>query len=117
VCTPLSGIADYRDNLDWSSAPAIQEMPVVSAICEPTQQQVFSKYEGEITLKGYAWSGGGKDIVRVDVSSDGEQYYRDSVTDWCSLGCAVLQHIPSCVQSWVQNGLELVCTQSADIKG
>jgi sulfite oxidase len=46
-------------------------MPVVSAICEPSQQQVFSKYEGEITLKGYAWSGGGKDIVRVDVSSDG----------------------------------------------
>lgn len=30
----------HRDNLDWSSAPAIQEMPVVSAICEPTQQQV-----------------------------------------------------------------------------
>ncbi len=45
---------------------------MVSAICEPTQQQVFSKYEGEITLKGYAWSGGGRDIVRVDVSSDGE---------------------------------------------
>lgn len=60
-----------RDNLDWSSAPAIQEMPVVSAICEPTQQQQFSKYEGEVTLKGYAWSGGGRDIVRVDVSSDG----------------------------------------------
>lgn len=59
------------DNLDWSSAPAIQEMPVVSAICEPTQQQQLSKYEGEVTLKGYAWSGGGRDIVRVDVSSDG----------------------------------------------
>lgn len=47
-------------------------MPVVSAICEPTQQQQISKYEGEVTLKGYAWSGGGKDIIRVDVSSDGE---------------------------------------------
>lgn len=44
---------------------------MVSAICEPSQQQVLSKYEGEVTLKGYAWSGGGRDIVRVDVSSDG----------------------------------------------
>lgn len=44
---------------------------MVSAICEPTQQQTLSKYEGEVTLKGYAWSGGGKDIIRVDVSSDG----------------------------------------------
>lgn len=44
---------------------------MVSAICEPSQQQVLSKYEGEVNLKGYAWSGGGRDIVRVDVSSDG----------------------------------------------
>jgi hypothetical protein len=67
----LPAAAPCRDNLDWSTAPAIQEMPVVSAICEPTQQQQFSKYDGEITLKGYAWSGGGRDIVRVDVSTDG----------------------------------------------
>ena len=60
-----------RDNLDWSSAPAIQEMPVVSAICEPPPHHSLSKYEGEVNLKGYAWSGGGKDIIRVDVSSDG----------------------------------------------
>lgn len=44
---------------------------MVSAICEPSPQQVFSKYEGEVSLKGYAWSGGGRDIVRVDVSADG----------------------------------------------
>lgn len=61
---------------------------MVSAICEPSQQQVFSKYEGEITLKGYAWSGGGKDIVRVEVSSDG---------GCCdpSLACGVLTAIGS----------------------
>jgi sulfite oxidase len=53
----------------------------VSAICEPAQEQVFSKYEGEITLKGYAWSGGGRDIVRVDVSSDGKQQCCGSATD------------------------------------
>lgn len=61
----------YRDNLDWSAAPAIQEMPVQSAICEPAAGQELSCYDGEVTMKGYAWSGGGKDIIRVDVSVDG----------------------------------------------
>lgn len=64
-----------RDNIDWSSAPAIQEMPVVSAICEPVEGTQLSVYDGEVTLKGYAWSGGGRDIIRVDVSIDGGKHW------------------------------------------
>ncbi|NXD32245.1 SUOX protein, partial [Spelaeornis formosus] len=26
---------------------------------------------GEVTIKGYAWSGGGRAVIRVDVSVDG----------------------------------------------
>eukprot|EP00882_Tetradesmus_deserticola_P000961 GHRQ01001042.1.p1 GENE.GHRQ01001042.1~~GHRQ01001042.1.p1 ORF type:complete len:582 (+),score=245.93 GHRQ01001042.1:259-2004(+) len=59
------------ESLDWSAAPAIQEMPVVSAICEPAEGASLSTYDGEVTVKGYAWSGGGRDIIRVDVSADG----------------------------------------------
>lgn len=59
------------DTVDFKSAPAIQDLPVTSAICEPAEGAVISAEDEEITLKGYAWSGGGKGIVRVDVSLDG----------------------------------------------
>ncbi|GIL84054.1 hypothetical protein Vretifemale_12777 [Volvox reticuliferus] len=59
------------DNVEWTSAPALQEPPVTSAICEPAPGTPVSVSDGEITLRGYAWSGGGRGIIRVDVSTDG----------------------------------------------
>lgn len=59
------------DTVDFKSAPAIQDLPVTSAICDPAEGAVISADDEEITLKGYAWSGGGRGIVRVDVSLDG----------------------------------------------
>jgi len=46
---------------------------VQSAICSPSPGALISTdtTEKEITIKGYAWSGGGKGIIRVDVSVDG----------------------------------------------
>ena len=66
---------------DWTSAPAIQEMPVQSAI---TSLRVMSRDserdrsllegygldEDSIIVEGYSFSGGGRRIIRVDVSSD-----------------------------------------------
>ena len=57
-------------NADWAKAPAIQEYPIQSAICEPQEGAVLEDAE-EVTARGYAWSGGGRGIVRVDVSADG----------------------------------------------
>ncbi|KAI3434691.1 hypothetical protein D9Q98_002754 [Chlorella vulgaris] len=57
------------DNVDWNSAPAIQNMPVTSQICEPQRGAVVD--DDEVSVKGYAWSGGGQGIIRVDVSADG----------------------------------------------
>ncbi|KIW12958.1 hypothetical protein PV08_08145 [Exophiala spinifera] len=68
-------------DVDWSSAPAIQETPVQGAI---TAVSVLSrdsrkgradltKYgieEDAIRVEGYAFSGGGREIVRVDISAD-----------------------------------------------
>lgn len=59
------------DNVDFSKAPAIQEMPVISAICKPEKLEKVKVEDGKINVKGYAWSGGGRKIIRVDVTSDG----------------------------------------------
>jgi len=61
------------DTVDFSKSPAIQDMPVTSAICEPTNNSVIkvSKKNGNIiNLKGYAWAGSGNRIIRVDLTPD-----------------------------------------------
>lgn len=66
---------DYRSfspDIDWNNvnfkkSPSIQEMPVVSAICTHS----IDYNDNIINMKGYAWSGDGKEIIRVDVSVDG----------------------------------------------
>lgn len=90
-------------------------MPVQSVICEPSAGQQISLYDGEVTLKGYAWSGGGKDIIRVDVSADGGKH-------WTTANLQKLPHQkPSRVWAWTlweatvplpegfRGQLELVC--------
>lgn len=59
------------DNVDFSSAPAIQELPVTSFICAPKNGTHLAKEDTDILVQGIAWSGGGREVVRVDVSSDG----------------------------------------------
>uniref|UniRef100_A0A8D0X4E3 sulfite oxidase n=1 Tax=Sus scrofa TaxID=9823 RepID=A0A8D0X4E3_PIG len=57
------------DTVDFDSAPSIQELPVQSAITQPKDGETIESRE--VTIKGYAWSGGGRAVVRVDVSLDG----------------------------------------------
>ncbi|KAG8431620.1 hypothetical protein GDO86_017880, partial [Hymenochirus boettgeri] len=65
------------DSVDFASSPAIQELPVQSAITQPHPgETVLPNIDGELTVKGYAWSGGGREIVRVDVSVDGGKTWR-----------------------------------------
>ncbi|RWS17559.1 putative sulfite oxidase-like protein [Dinothrombium tinctorium] len=60
------------DTVDFDKAPAIQDLPVQSAICKPANGEVLRRDKnGCIKVEGYAWSGGGRKIVRVDVSADG----------------------------------------------
>jgi len=69
-------------DVDWSAAVSIQEMPVQSAITSlrdiqshsleyRRMLQVYGLEEDAIRVEGYAFSGGGRAIVRVDVSADG----------------------------------------------
>ena len=68
-------------NPDWDSAPAIQEMPLRSAIpslrkssayLEKDRQirQVYGLEEDSTLVEGYCFPGGGQAIIQVDVSSD-----------------------------------------------
>jgi len=71
------------DSVDFTKAPAIQELPVTSVICEPQNQQVVKiDKDGNLALRGYAWSGGGRAVVRVDVSIDqGKQWHTAQLID------------------------------------
>jgi sulfite oxidase len=66
----FSPSADW-DHLDWTQSESIQEMPVQSAILDPRPNSAVDADATDVTVKGYAWSGGGRGITRVDVSSDG----------------------------------------------
>ena len=59
------------DSVDFSRSPAIQDLPVTSFICTPMNGAQLEEGTGNITVQGIAWSGGGREVVRVDVSSDG----------------------------------------------
>lgn len=76
------GCVDQRDyktfspnvdwgNVDWDSAPAIQDTNVQSAIVEPKPGSSLEGPLDEVEVRGFAFSGGGKGIIRVDVSADG----------------------------------------------
>lgn len=64
------------DNVDFSKSPAIQNMPVTSAICTPEGNE--SVPPGKLTLKGYAWSGGGNRVIRVDITADGGKSWKEA---------------------------------------
>ncbi|XP_076066084.1 sulfite oxidase isoform X2 [Oratosquilla oratoria] len=60
------------DTVDFKKSPAIQELPVISGICDPVEgEKIKVNEEGKVKVRGYAWSGGGRKIIRVDVSADG----------------------------------------------
>lgn len=59
------------DTVDFTKSPAIQAMPVTSAICSPIEGEMLKiPADGYLTVHGYAWSGGGRRIVRVDLTAD-----------------------------------------------
>mmetsp|Transcript_6837 Transcript_6837/g.19846 ORF Transcript_6837/g.19846 Transcript_6837/m.19846 type:complete len:582 (-) Transcript_6837:255-2000(-) len=53
-----------------AATPTMQEMPVQSMIAEPRPNAKLDA-GSPVDVRGVAWSGGGRGIVRVDVSADG----------------------------------------------
>ncbi|KAI8900813.1 Oxidoreductase, molybdopterin-binding domain-containing protein [Globomyces pollinis-pini] len=63
---------------DYSKSQSIQELPVQSSIIQPAPGEPLVVEDGFVTVKGYAISGGGKAINRVDVSKDGGKTWSDA---------------------------------------
>ncbi|XP_037298716.1 sulfite oxidase, mitochondrial isoform X2 [Manduca sexta] len=69
---------DYRafnpsktwETADFSTAPPVYSLPVTSAICDPGDGEQVKVKNGHVEVKGYAYSGGGAKIMRVDISAD-----------------------------------------------
>ena len=54
---------------------------VQSAICQPINGSVIKKETETMVIKGYAFSGGGKEIDNVLVSIDGGQSWQNAQID------------------------------------
>ncbi len=59
-----------KQNVKFSNGFSIQNMPVSSAIIFPTDKQTVI-HDGKVKLQGWAYSGGGNWVERVEVSNDG----------------------------------------------
>lgn len=63
------------DTVDFSKSTSMQNMPVTSAICNmetgDTIEAMKTADGSRLEVQGYAWSGGGNKILRVDVTADG----------------------------------------------
>lgn len=66
------------NDVDWATAPAIQEMPVQSAVTSHQLRALDGQREDQVEIKGYALSGGGKRVIRVDLSADGGTTWRQA---------------------------------------
>ncbi|PAV64919.1 hypothetical protein WR25_10554 [Diploscapter pachys] len=67
----FSASVNAGDELKWETVPSIQEYPIQSAFCIPQPGAAVSRSEETIDVAGYAWSGGGRGIIRVEISTDG----------------------------------------------
>lgn len=57
--------------------PSIQELPVQSIICTTE----YDEEDNTMEIEGIAWSGGGRNIIRVDISSDGGSTWQPTVLE------------------------------------
>lgn len=71
------GPNETRDKVNWDEAPAIQETPVQSAITAIRRDKDTRDLDS-LVVEGYAFSGGGRRIIRVDVSVDNGQTWEQA---------------------------------------
>lgn len=94
-------------NPDWSKAKSIQEMPITSAItaiknASHDRSGANDGVEPPIGVEGYAYSGGGREIVRVDISTDsGKTWDQAELLDDRGKGSKAW-----CWKRWRYNGLK-----------
>ncbi|XP_075491600.1 sulfite oxidase-like isoform X1 [Primulina tabacum] len=65
------------DNIDWSMRRPQMDFPVQCVIC--SLEDVSTVKPGKVSIKGYALTGGGRGIERVDVSIDGGKTWMEAL--------------------------------------
>ncbi|CAN4079104.1 unnamed protein product [Withania somnifera] len=101
------------DNINWSTRRPQMDFPVQSAICSLEDVSVVK--HGKITIKGYAVSGGGRGIERVDVSIDGGKTWAEA-TRYQRTGIPYIADDPSSDRwAWVFFEAEANIPQRAEI--
>eukprot|EP00457_Paulinella_chromatophora_P004819 gb/GEZN01004832.1/.p1 GENE.gb/GEZN01004832.1/~~gb/GEZN01004832.1/.p1 ORF type:complete len:582 (-),score=112.97 gb/GEZN01004832.1/:149-1873(-) len=76
---PYKGVF-YKENfqhVDPAKYGSVYELPIQSAICIPSAGTAVEADEA-VTVRGYAWSGGGRAVERVDVSCDGGKTWQEA---------------------------------------
>ncbi len=58
-----------KETVDWTKGLMLSEGQINSVICEPPENAAIKK--GQTIVRGYAMSGGGRSIERVEISTDG----------------------------------------------
>lgn len=74
---------------DFKATPSIQETPVQSAILNVGIDG--ERRENSVIVSGYAYSGGGNSITRVDVSDDGGNTWKQAKL-WCDGPCGTREN-------------------------
>ena len=110
------------NEVDLSQIPTIQEQPVNSAITAPAPGHIIDPNEEDtIDVAGYAFSGGGRNICQVDVSSDGGETWtvatlsqgsqQPTLRAWAWTHWAASLPVPSSASTMT------VCCRAHDISG
>jgi sulfite oxidase len=76
IMMPLWCADEDWEHLDWSKAPAIQEVPITSSVIRPSADKPLDTAAKTVKVEGYAVAGGGRAVVRVDVSADGGETWQ-----------------------------------------
>ena len=71
---------DYKtvyDPSQWATADSIYETPVIAHITSPKDgEKINMSINNDVLIKGYAYSGGGRNISKVLISDDGCQTFK-----------------------------------------
>ncbi|KAI3463107.1 hypothetical protein Pfo_019770 [Paulownia fortunei] len=101
------------DNIDWSTRRPQMDFPIQSAIC--SLDDANNLKPGKITIKGYAVSGGGRGIERVEVSIDGGKTWVEA-SKYQKAGVPYISDDESCDKwAWVLFEAEADVPESTEI--
>lgn len=71
---------DSLTNVNFEEREPVYDMPVQSVICSPLDSTSFDSKNENVNFKGFAYSGGGRGIVRVELTTDhGESWIETQI--------------------------------------